>query len=64
MSEHNKIPTKSFLDKFQGKTNKIGKTGIHDTLTGTKPSIHLNPNSNLNSNNNNHNFNTTNKSNH
>ena len=34
MSEANKNANKSFLDKFQGKTNKISKLGVNSVLTG------------------------------
>lgn len=36
MTEANKNANKSFLDKFQGKANKVGKTGTHALLTADK----------------------------
>lgn len=36
--EPNKNDNKSFLDKFSGKTNKIGKSGINTLLTNNQQS--------------------------
>jgi hypothetical protein len=34
MTEQNKNANRSFLDKFEGRTNKVGKLGVQAVLVG------------------------------
>lgn len=43
MTETNKNANRSFLDKFEGRTNKVGKLGVQAALIGGKDNEHDNP---------------------